>query len=281
MEYLNKITDRLFVSLQRVCEHPQGVSGLSTGFEALDKLTSGWHKGELIVITSPPRMGKTALALSMLNNSMYDDRLGTIWFSTNLAAMQLTKMMLCNNLGVEMQHLQRGKVDAEILLELIEKYAFSGLLVDDTPYLSIDDIDSKIDDQFLMCPVEMIVIDDVNNLNYSKTDMPDLADKLYQLKALARKYEIAVVVLMETENPPCGMSSQDIDCISLSDYKALSKSVDVTIQLCRPGYYKVIEFSDKSSTLGMAELICSGRNGYGKVRLQYEPEFFRFKDIYM
>jgi len=66
METLHNITDRLFVSLQQAREHPQGVSGLSTGIDVLNKLTTGWQKGELIVIAAPPRMGKTALALSMI-----------------------------------------------------------------------------------------------------------------------------------------------------------------------------------------------------------------------
>ena len=278
MESLYNTTDRLFVSLQQAREHPQGVSGLSTGFDALDKLTTGWQKGELIVVAAPPRMGKTAFSLSMLNNTINDSSLSTCWFSTNLAALQLTKMLLCNNLNVEMQHLQRGKVDAELLDEMFEKYTFSKLYFDDTPYLSIENIDSKLDEQFEMHPINLLVIDDVNNLNYKTSPKLDLAEKFYQLKALACKYEIPVIVLMETENPQKPLYNHVNDWFSLSDYEAMSKSVDVRILLYRPEYYKITEFSDKSSTLGMAELIYSSRIGNGSVRLKYEPRFYKFSE---
>jgi replicative DNA helicase len=278
MESIYNITDQLFVSLQQAREHPQGVSGLSTGFDVLNKLTTGWQKGELIVIAAPPRMGKRAFALTMMNNTMYEGELGMFWFSTNLASMQLTKMLLCNNLNVEMQHLQRGKVEEEFLDEIIEKYTLSKLYFDDTPYLTIEDIDSKLDEQFEMHPINLVVIDDVNNLNYKTSPKLDLADKFYQLKALARKYEIPVIVLMETENPQKPILNHVNDCLSLSDYDAMSKSVDVRILLYRPEYYKITEFSDKSSTMGMAELIYSSRIGNGSVRLKFNPLFFKFSE---
>jgi replicative DNA helicase len=276
MESLHNITDRLFVSLQQAREHPQGVSGLSTGFDVLNKLTTGWQKGELIVIAAPPRMGKRAFALTMINNTMYEGNLGKLWSSTNLAAMQLAKMLLCNNLNIEMQQLQRGNVEEAVLDELFDKYELSNLHFDDTPYLTIDEIDSKIDEQFEIQPIEMIVIDDVNHLNYREGHKLDLADKFYQLKALARKYEIPVIVLMETENPQKPILNHVNDWLSLSDYEAMSKSVDVRILLYRPEYYKITEFSDKSSTMGMAELIYSSRIGNGSVRLKYEPRFYKF-----
>jgi len=278
MESLYNTTDRLFVSLQQAREHPQGVSGLSTGFDALDKLTTGWQKAELIVIAAPQRMGKTALALSMMNNTMYEGNLGMIWFSTNLAAMQLTKMLLCSILNVEMQHLQSGKVDEVVLDEMYDKFILSNLYFDDTPYLSIEDIDSKLDEQFEMHPINLLVIDDVNNLNYKTSPKLDLADKFYQLKEIACKYEIPVIVLLETENPQKPLYNHVNDWLSLSDYEAMTKSVDVRILLYRPEYYKITEFSDKSSTLGMAELIYSSRIGNGSVRLKYEPRFYKFSE---
>ena len=278
MESLYNITDRLFVTLQQAREHPQGVSGLSTGFDALNKLTTGWQKGELIVIAAPPQMGKTALALSMLNNTMYDDGLGTFWFSTNLAALQLTKMLLCNNLNIEMKHLQSGKVDTEILEALSEKFSLSSLHFDDTPYLTIDAIDSKLDEQFEMHPINLVVIDDVNNLNYKTSPKLNLADKFYQLKSLAIKHEIPVIVLMETENKQKEVSGYYNNWLSISDYEEMSKSVDVRILLYRPEYYKITVFSDKSSTLGLAELIYSSRIGNGSVRLKFNPLFFKFSE---
>lgn len=278
MESILNTLDWLLPSLEQASKHPSGVSGLPTGFEALDKLTSGWQKGELIVIAAPERMGKTALALSMLSNTMYGDGMGKFWFSTNLSALHLTKMMLCYNLNVSMKHLQSGKVNMETLDEMYEKYKLSSVHFDDSPYLTIDDIDSILSEHFDNYPIESVVIDNVNQLNYLESKSSDLSDKFYQLKTLARKYEIPIIVLMETENQQKEVLGYYNNWLSLSDYDALSKSVDVSIRLYRPSYYKIIEFSDKSSTLGIAELILSGRTGSGTIRLKYEPEFYKFRE---
>jgi replicative DNA helicase len=279
MESIQKTLDRLIPWLEQAHKHPQGVSGLPTSFKALDALSSGWQRGELIVITAPRRMGKAAFVLSMLNNSMYGGGLGTVWFSTNLSTLHLTKMMLCHELKVEMHYLQSGKVDMEVLYEMYEKYKLAGVHFDDSPYLSIDDIDAKINEQFEIHPIDMVIIDNVNQLNYAESNQLKLADKFYQLKTLARKYEIPIIGLLETENQQKDMSSYSSDWLSLSDYEALSKSVDVRIQLYRPEYYKITEFSDKSSTLGIAELLFSSFIGCGTVRFKYNSTYFTFEEI--
>jgi len=278
METLHNITDRLFVSLQQAREHPQGVSGLSTGFDVLNKLTTGWQKGELIVIAAPPRMGKRAFALTVLNNSMFDGSLGAFWFSTNLSANQLTNMLLCNNLNVDLHSLLSGNIDNGQLKDIVENIRFSGVSFDDSPYLTINDIETKLSEFDEVWEDAIVIIDNVNQLNYLESDQFDLADKFYRLKTLARKFEIPIIAIMETEKQQNNMSKHFRDCLSLSDYDAMSKSVDVRILLYRPEYYKITEFSDKSSTLGMAELIYSSHIGNGSVRLKFNPLFFKFSE---
>ncbi len=278
MESLYNITDRLFVSLQQAREHPQGVSGLSTGFDALNKLTTGWQKGELIVIAAPPRMGKRAFALTVLNNSMFDGSLGAYWFSTNLSTNQLTNMLLCNNLNVDLHSLLSGDVNTSKLKDIVENVRFTGVAFDDSSYLTINDIETKLSELDEVFEDAIVIIDNVNQLNYLESDRLDLADKFYRLKTLARKFEIPIIAILETEIQQNNVSKHFSDCLSLSDYDAMSKSVDVRILLYRPEYYKITEFSDKSSTLGLAELIYSSRIGNGSVRLKYDQQVFRFSE---
>lgn len=278
MESLYNITDRLFVSLQQAREHPQGVSGLTTGFEALNKLTTGWQKGELIVIAAPPRMGKRAFAMSVLNNTMFDGSLGAFWFSTNLSTNQLTNMLLCNNLNIDLHSLLSGDVNTSKLKDIVENVRFSGVTFDDSPYLTINDLETKLLEFVDVCENAIVIIDNVNQLNYLESDRLDLADKFYRLKTLARKFEIPILAILETEKQQNNVSKHFRDCLSLSDYDAMSKSVDVRILLYRPEYYKITEFSDKSSTLGMAELIYSSRIGNGSIRLKYNSTAFKFSE---
>lgn len=268
----------LIPCLEKAAEHPEGVSGLTTGIKALNKLNAGWQKGELTVIAAPPRMGKRAFALTVLNNSMFDGSLGAFWFSTNLSANQLTNMLLCNNLNVDLHSLLSGAVDTSHLKDIVENIRFADVAFDDSSYLTINDIETKLLEFVDVCENAIVIIDNVNQLNYLESDRLDLADKFYRLKTLARKFEIPIIAILETEKQQNNDSKHFRDCLSLSDYDAMSKSVDVRILLYRPEYYKITEFSDKSSTLGMAELIYSSRIGNGSIRLKYNSTAFKFSE---
>jgi replicative DNA helicase len=213
MDSIFEITEKLIPSLTKALKRPQGVSGLSTGFEVLDRLTGGWQNGELIVVAAPEYMGKTALALSMLKNTMCDSEFETFWFSTGLSNLQLTKMLICKCMSLDMHKLISGEVDINILNSLIEKLKFSGVYFDDSPYLTIDDIDAKLSERFKSFPVELVIIDDINHLNYSERNYNDFNDKFYQLKTLARKYEIPIIVLMDIEISAADNADYS-DCLS-------------------------------------------------------------------
>lgn len=257
----------------------RGFSGIPTGFNELDKLTTGWHKGELIVISAPRKMGKTYLALSILINSFTKGRLGAVWFSTNHSATQLTKMFLCNNFNLEIYNLLSGSFNHEELFNLLNDFKFAEINFDDSPYLTINDLDSKIADQKQIWPIEIIIIDNVNELNYQKDSNTDLVDKFYQLKTLARKYEIPIICLLDNEIPENHFVDYNSSREVLERNKISDKSVDILIQLFRPEYYKITEFEDGSSCLGFADLIVSGRAAMnGTVRLKYNPLTFKFSE---
>jgi replicative DNA helicase len=275
MESIVNIIYRLIPSLEQARKYPHGVSGLPTGFEELDRLSSGWQNGELIVIAAPTCMGKTALALSMLNNAMCDAEFDAFWFSTSLSSLQLTKLMLCNSLQVDMHMLLSGGIDADLLNGMKGKIKFSGVSFDDSPYLTIEDIDSKLSEGFNPFPAEMVVIDDINHLNYAEDNRLDFTDKFYRLKTLARKYEIPIIVLMEIEIPKNVFENYS-DCLS-AYYQQNTKIsyIDILINLFRPEYFKITEFEDGNSSLGYADLIISGsRVEKGMVRLKYDNRIF-------
>ena len=187
-------------------------------------------------------------------------------------------MLLCNNLNIDLHSLLSGDVNTSKLKDIVENIRFTGVAFDDSPYLTINDIETKLSEFDEVCEDAIVIIDNVNQLNYLESDRLDLADKFYRLKTLARKFKIPIIAILETEKQQNNVSKDFSDCLSLSDYDAMSKSVDVRILLYRPEYYKITEFSDKSSTLGLAELIYSSRIGNGSVRLKFNPLFFKFSE---
>lgn len=263
-----------------------GVSGLPTGYDELDKITTGWHKGELIVISAPHKMGKTYLALSILINSFQKGRLGAVWFSTNHAVIQLIKMFLCNNFNIEGYKFLSGGLNYEELHNMLNDFKFADINFDDSPYLTINDLDVKIASQKQKWPIELIIIDNVNELNYQKNCYLDLTDKFYQLKTLARKYDIPIICLFNDEIPENHFVDYNTSLEVLAKNKIADKSIDILIQLFRPEYYKITEFEEAKTEfevgkncLGFADLIVSGRSvKNGIARLKYEPLFFKLSD---
>jgi len=274
---------RLIPCLEQAYENQSWVSGIKTGFKELDMFSAGWQQSELIVIAAPPKMGKTAFALSVLNNSMLDSELGAHWFSTNLSKLQLTKMLICNNLNVALHALLRSNSDLSLIKEISDNFRFTGVAFNDSPFLTINDIDKILSDEYEAygkITDNVVIIDNVNQLNYLDNSNLELTDKFYQLKALARKYEIPIICLLDTDIPKSYFEDYETSLRVMEQNKVRDSSIDTLIQIFRPEYYGITEFEDGKSCLGFADIIVSGRAvKYGTVRLKYDQQSFKFSEM--
>lgn len=280
MESIIYIIQNFIKSLEQARANPNGVSGITTGFKELDVLSAGWQQTELIVIAAPPQMGKTAFALSALNNTMLDGKLGVHWFSTNLSKLQLTKMLLCNSLNIDLHTLLGANSDISLINEIAENLKFTGVVFNDSPYLTIHDIDMILSEEFESygkITEDIVIIDNLNQLNYPQNSRLELTDKFYQLKTLARKYEIPIICLLDTDIPGSHFVDYETSVHILEQNKVRDSSIDMLIQLFRPEYYGITEFENEQSTLGFADIIVSGRAvNNGPLRLKFNREKFKF-----
>lgn len=254
-------------------------STVKSGFDNIDKITSGWQNGNLIMIAAPSRMGKTPFALSMLLNAVEKYEYCFMWFSTHLSLNQLGNMLICNQEGITIDQLFSEKTNMNYMDKLMNKNKFISLYFDDQPYLNSAKIDSTIESFVEVNMPDCIIIDNMNyldlNCSNSVTNNYDSINiKLLDLKSLARKYNIPVIVLYEYNFPEDMGSDFKKEQIKL-DFK--SSLVDTLCYLYRPEYNKVIEYKNGESTLGNAHLIIIQNHGKsGEVILKFDPLHYKF-----
>ena len=218
-----------------------------------------------------------AMPHSTIDNE--DGEYSNFWYSTNLSKLQLTKMLVCNNLSIGLHTLSTANFNFKLLKNEVGNCKFSNVSFCDAPYLTINDIDKKLSASLELCVDSIVVIDNINQLNYSENCILGLSDKLYQLKTLARKHEISIIGLLDTEISDSHFDDYATAIDFLERNKIFDKSIDTLIQLFRPEYYRITEYIDKSSTIGLAEILFSGRIGKGRIQLNYEPGFYKYKEI--
>ena len=139
-----------------------GLSGVSTGFEKLDKLTSGWQPSDLIIIASRPGMGKTALTLSMARNISVLKNIPVAFFSLEMSSLQLITRLISSETGLSSEKLRTGKLKDYEWQQLNSKVGFlekAPLFIDDTPSLSIFDLRAKARRLSSQYKIKLIIVD--------------------------------------------------------------------------------------------------------------------------
>ena len=136
----------LLAKIENLYESKGGLTGLSTGFKDLDKLTAGLQPSDLILVAARPSMGKTAFTLNIASHVALKENKPVAFFSLEMSKEQLMQRMLCAEGLVESQRLRVGDLDEQDWQKLIaaaDKFSKAPLYIDDTPGISIMELRSK------------------------------------------------------------------------------------------------------------------------------------------
>ena len=140
----------------------KGLSGIPSGFDKLDRLTSGWQPSDLIIVAARPGMGKTALTLSMARNIAVDQNIPVAFFSLEMSSVQLITRLISSETGLSSEKLRTGKLEKhewEQLNVKVKGLEKAPLFIDDTPSLSIFDLRAKARRLASQHKIQLIVID--------------------------------------------------------------------------------------------------------------------------
>jgi replicative DNA helicase len=275
--------------IEQLYEHRGAVTGLSTGFIELDRMTNGLHAAEMIVIAARPSMGKTAFAMNIAEHVAIDVGKPVAVFSLEMSSQQLVQRLLCSRAKVDLQKVRNGFLserDFPSLTTAAAKLAAAKMYIDDTPGLSILELRAKARRLKSTYNVELIVIDYLQLLRSTSRRAQDnrqleIAEISSGIKSLAKELEIPIIVIAQLNRQP-DTRAKEGGRPRLSDLResgSIEQDADVVGLLVRPDYYETDE-EGKREDAGEAELILAKqRNGpTGDIPLVFLKKFTRFEN---
>ena len=290
---MNQIVRDAIHDIESLKDKEGGITGIPSGFEKLDRITSGFQKSDLIILAARPGMGKTAMVLTIARNaSLSTEKPRAIAiFSLEMSNKQLVTRMISGESEITGEKLKKGTLAAhewEQLNTKIARLSEAPIFIDDTPALSVFELRSKCRRLKEQNNVEMIIIDylqlmrgdEANNKNGNREQEVSYISR--SLKALAKELEVPVIALAQLSRASEKRGAAAIPMLSdLRESGSIEQDADMVMFIYRPEYYGITEFEDRSSTFGVAELhIAKHRNGsLDSVKLRFVHEFTKFKDL--
>jgi replicative DNA helicase len=277
-------------SIEKLFENKGSITGVSTGFRDFDKLTSGLHPSEMVVIAARPSMGKTALAMNMAEHAAIQLKLPVAIFSLEMSAQQLVQRMLCSRARVNLAKTRDGflsEADFPKLTNAASKLAEAKIFIDDSAGLSILELRAKARRLKAQQDVQLIVVDYLQLLRSTSRRAQDnrqleISEISAGLKGLAKELKIPIVVVAQLNRNPEIRTGSGKGVPRLADLResgSIEQDADLVGLLVREEYYADSD-EERTEMEGKAELIIAKqRNGpIGQVKLTFLKEFTRFED---
>ena len=262
------------------------VTGLSTGFVGLDKITTGLHEGNLIILAARPAMGKTALALNIAKHVATVERKPTVIFSLEMGAEELIERMVASEGMIPGYHLKTGNLSTDEWKRLI--HAQSNLydvpiFVDDTAGIRISDIRSKARKLSQeMGGLGIIIIDYLQLITGSKRENRQqiVSEISRELKILAKDLRVPVIALSQLSRSVEQRQDKRPMLSDLRESGSIEQDADIVAFLYRDAYYQK-EQADSQEANNVTELILEkNRHGsLGTVKLYFHKEYTKFSSV--
>ena len=274
-------------SIEQLYDKSGKATGVPTGFRDLDKLTSGLHPGNLVIVAGRPSMGKTSLAMNIAENVALDYNLPVGVFSLEMSSEELVKRILCSRAKVNLRAVREGFLADRHFHELTSvasQLMKAKLYIDDSAGLTVNQVRARARRMKLQHDIQLIVVDYLQLMRAPsrRADLSrqtEVADISAGLKALAKELEIPIIVLSQLNRQP---ESRDEGKPRLSDLResgSIEQDADLVGLLVRPEVYEDDEDKRASLKNKATLIIAKQRNGpTGDVDLTFLHEYTRFED---
>jgi replicative DNA helicase len=283
------IKDVVHKAINRLEEYHanQGMlTGLSTGFPDLDKMTTGLHGGEMIVVAARPSMGKTSLAMNIAESVAIDQKLPVGVFSLEMSSESLVLRMLCSRARVNLRNIREGffsERDFPKITSAAGKLAAAPLYIDDTAGLSILQLRAKARRMWQQYGVKLFVIDYLQLLHSTarraENRQQEIADISNGVKALAKELNVPVIVLAQLNREIEKEKNRKPRMSDLRESGAIEQDADLIGLLYKPSAGDEDEGpSTEQESVAVNLLIAKQRNGpTGDVNLTFLKTYTRFE----
>jgi len=276
---LKEVLVQAFDRIEKLYDEKKGVTGLSTGFVDLNRITSGLQDSDLIIIAARPSMGKTTLALNMTQQIAVREKKPTAFFSMEMSKEQLAQRLLCAEAQIDAQNMRRGNLSQDEwskLTRAVGPLSESPLYIDDSATLSVMEVRAKARRLKAEKGLDAIFVDYLQlmrGFSRSENRQQELSEISRALKALAKELSIPVVALSQLSRAVEKRNDRRPILSDLMESGGIEANADLVMFIYRDSYY------DKNSDKGnLAEInIAKQRNGpTGQVELYFIDRYTKF-----
>ena len=283
---MDSLVVQLLDRVQEMADNPNDITGVPTGFYDLDRLTSGFQAGDMIVLAARPSMGKTALAINIAEHVALNEELPVAVFSMEMGASQLAVRIVGSIGRIDQGHLRTGKLTDDEwprLTEAIEKLRNVSLHIDETPGLTVSELRANARRLARQCggKLGLIVVDYLQLMSVSSSMSEEnrataVGEISRGLKMLAKELQCPVIALSQLSRGVEARTDKRPMMSDLRESGAIEQDADVIMFIYRDDYY-----NKDSKEPGVAEIIISKqRNGpTGTIKLAFLKPLTKFESL--
>ncbi len=279
---VESMLDETLNYLEALRKRDSVLTGIPTGFADLDEKTSGFQRGDLIIIAGRPSMGKTSLAINIALNASLQHGISTGIFSLEMTSRQLILRMLSSVSGIEFSKIRTGFIrntEWDSLIKALDKLKRTRIYIDDSSLSTVTDIRTRLRKMKLEKEIDMAIIDYLQLIqgNTTKNRTQELSEISRALKILAKEMDIPIVALSQLNRGVELREDKRPVMADLRDSGAIEQDADLIMFIYRDEVYH----KNKEENKNIAEIIIGKqRNGpMGTVKLVFQKETTTFKDM--
>ncbi len=290
---IDPIIDAATKAIQAAQSNEGGITGVPSGFTALDNITSGWQPSDLVIIAGRPAMGKTSFALSIAKNVAVDYNIPVAFFSLEMSNLQLVNRLISNVCEISGHKIQSGQFDPsdwERYDQRIRNLLGKPIYIDDTPGLSVFELRTKARRLVREKQVKLIMIDYLQLMNANgmrfNSRQEEVSTISRSLKGLAKELNIPIIALSQlnrsVENRD-NSNTADAKRPQLSDLResgAIEQDADMVLFVHRPEYYHIYQDDKGNDMHGVAQIIIAKhrKGATDDINLNFRGEFTKFQN---
>lgn len=280
-EPLNQVLERGFIEIERLFNNKGEITGVGSGFMDLDAKTSGFQKGDMVLIAARPSMGKTTFALNIAEHVALREGKSVVVFSLEMSKEQLAYKLLCSEANVDMLKLRTGALDDkdwENIARATGPLSKARIYIDDTAGVSVMEMRSKCRRLKMEYGIDLILIDYLQLMSGSSPEnrQQEVSEISRSIKALAKEMECPVIALSQLSRAPEQRADHRPMLSDLRESGSIEQDADLVMFLYRDEYYNK-ETEEKN--VGEC-IIAKQRNGpVGTIKLAWLGQFSKFGNL--
>ena len=279
---IKEILQDSFEKIESLYHRGEFITGVPSGFDEFDDITTGFQPSELIVIAGRPGMGKTAFCMTIAQYIAVSKSIPVAVFSLEMSKSQLVQRMLCSEARVDAHNLRKGRLaesDWPTLSMAAGRLASAPIFIDDTAGISCLEIKAKARRLKAQHNLGLVIVDYLQLISSSgrlENRQQEISDISRSLKGLARELNVPVIAVSQLSRAVEQRERKRPRLSDLRESGAIEQDADLVVFIFREEYYR-----PKTEKKGIAEVIISKqRNGpTGQIDLAFVKEYAKFENL--